>query len=107
MSKDSDIDRVAGIKTPGIASCGEGENVPARLFRVMAGVPIDYALEQSSVLRGCVHRLTYVGVMENDDTLVWAAHVLSGMARGLAEDVRLGIDYSADDRARMKHTPPE
>ena len=54
----------------GIASCGEGENVPARLFWVMAGVPIDYALEQSSVLMSCVHRLTYVGVMENDDTLV-------------------------------------
>ena len=42
-----------------------------------------------------------MSVMENDDTLVWAAHVLSGMARGLAEDVRLGINYSADDRAKV------
>ena len=49
-----------------------------RLFRVMTGVPIDYALEQASVLMNCVHRLTFVGVMEKDDTLVWAAHVLAG-----------------------------
>ena len=72
MNKDSDTTRVTDIKTPGLASCGEGEHSPARLFRVMTGVPIDYALEQASVLMNCVHRLTFIGVMEKDDTLVWA-----------------------------------
>ena len=102
MSKDSDITPVTDIKTPGLASCGEGENSPARLFRVMTGVPIDYALEQASVLMNCVHRLTFVGVMEKDDTLVWAAHVLAGQSRALVEDVRLGIGYSAEDRSKAR-----
>ena len=103
MSKDSDITRVTDIKTPGLASCGEGENSPTRLFRVMTGVPIDYALEQASVLMNCVHRLTFVGVMEKDDTLVWAAHVLAGQSRALVEDVRLGIGHSTEDRSKARH----
>ena len=103
MSKDSDTTRVTDIKTPGLASCGEGEHSPARLFRVMTGVPIDYALEQASVLMNCVHRLTFVGVMEKDDTLVWAAHVLAGQSRALVEDVRLGIGYNAEDRSMARH----
>ncbi|VVQ02116.1 hypothetical protein PS910_03910 [Pseudomonas fluorescens] len=102
MSKDSKIEHINDIKTPGIASCGEGEGSPTRLFRVMTGVPIDYALEQASVLMNCVHRMTFVGVMEKDDTLVWAAHVLAGQSRALIEDVRLGIGHSLDDRSRAR-----
>lgn len=100
MSNDSDIKQITDIKTPGIASCGEGENSPTRLFRVMTGVPIDYALEQASVLMNCVHRMTFFGVMEKDDTLVWGAHVLAGLSRALTEDVRLGIGYSVEGRAK-------
>ena len=79
------------VLTPGIAKCGEGEKSPD-LFRVATGVPLDYALEQASVMIGCVHRLVYVGVMEKDETLVWAAHLLSGMGRALVNDVRLALD---------------
>ncbi|HKS11674.1 MAG TPA: DUF3077 domain-containing protein [Pseudomonas sp.] len=70
MGKDLEINRFEGIKTPGFASCGEGEGSPSRLFRVMTGVPVDYALEQASVLMTCVHTLTFKGVMEKNDTLV-------------------------------------
>ena len=76
--------------TPGIAKCAEGEQSPD-LFRVAQGMPLDYALEQASVMMGCVHRLTFVGVMEKDETMVWAAHLLSGMGRALVEDVRMGL----------------
>ena len=79
------------ILTPGIAKCGEGEKSPD-LFRVAPDIPLDYALEQASVMIGCVHRLVYVGVMEKDETLVWAAHLLSGMGRGLVDDVRVALD---------------
>lgn len=79
-----------GGVTPGIATCGEGEKSPD-LFRVAQGIPLDYALEQASVMMGCVHRLTFVGVMEKDETLVWAAHLLSGMGRALVEDVRVAL----------------
>ena len=93
--KKTDINEVT---TPGIASFGEGESSPARLFRVMPDIPIAYALEQASVFMGCVHRMTFVGVMEKDDTLVWAAHVLSGMAHSLVEDVGLAVNYCADGK---------
>lgn len=101
MSSDTDNNSVMSIKTPGLASCGEGENSPTRLFQVMTGIPIDYALEQASVLMNCVHRMTFVGVMEKDDTLVWGAHVLAGLSRALVEDVRLAIGYSTEDRTKL------
>ncbi|HKS12568.1 MAG TPA: DUF3077 domain-containing protein [Pseudomonas sp.] len=102
MSSDTDNNSVMSIKTPDLASCGEGENTPTRLFRVMTGIPIDYAIEQSSVLMNCVHRLTFVGVMEKDDTLVWAAHLLSGLSRALVDDVGHGIAYRARDQAQVE-----
>ena len=52
--------------TPGIAKCAEGEQTPD-LFQVAHGMPLDYALEQASVMMRCVHRLTFVGVMEKDE----------------------------------------
>ncbi|HKS13549.1 MAG TPA: DUF3077 domain-containing protein [Pseudomonas sp.] len=76
--------------TPGLAKFAEGEGTPD-LFQVAQGVSLDYALEQASVMMGCVHRLSFVGVMDKDDTLVWAAHLLSGMGRALVEDVRVAL----------------
>ncbi|WP_296265880.1 DUF3077 domain-containing protein [Pseudomonas sp. UBA6562] len=79
--------------TPGIAKCSEGQQSPD-LFRVAQGIPLDYALEQACVMIGCVQRLTYVGVMEKDETLVWAAHLLSGMGQALVADVRIALSYA-------------
>lgn len=91
MDKPFRNDSAADITTPGVASFSEGEKSPTPLFRVVPGLPIDYALEQASIMMGCVHKLTFLGVMDKDDTLVWAAHLLSGMARSLVEDVGLGL----------------
>jgi len=35
----------------------------------------------------CVHKLTLQAAVDQDYTLVWAAHYLSGMAKALVEDV--------------------
>jgi len=103
MSKDSTSNPSVGIGTPGVATVSEGENTP-ELFRGMPNIPIDYALEQASVMIGCVHKLTFIGVMDKEDTLVWAAYLLSGMARSLVEDVALSLSYSRDDSVSTKQT---
>jgi|GEM_PF-1010069 len=102
MSKESTTTHAHGITTAGVATFSEGEGSPAALFRVMPDIPIDYALEQASVMMGCVHKLTFVGVMDKDDTLVWAAHLLSGMAHALVEDLALGVSYHIDDKAARR-----
>ena len=67
---------------------GEGSQ---RLFRVEPGVASDYALEQASVLMGCVRELTFIGVMDDEGTLIWAGHYLSSMAKALVDDVEMGL----------------
>lgn len=61
-----------------------------RLFRVEPGIASDYALEQASMLMGCVRELTFNGVMDNESNSVWAAHYLSSMAKALLDDVEIG-----------------
>ncbi|MEG0859615.1 MAG: DUF3077 domain-containing protein [Pseudomonas sp.] len=77
------------IKTCGLGSFGEGigGRIEDRLFRITAGHDAQYALEQSSMLMSCVYKLTLQAGLDQDDTLAWAAHYLSGMAKALVEDV--------------------
>lgn len=79
----------SGIKTIGAGSFGEGEGGSSaeRLFRVQPGHSADFALEQSAMLMKCVYTLTQQAALEQDGTLIWAAHYLGGMAKALVEDV--------------------
>lgn len=90
---DEDLNAANTYKTAGIAAFGEGESGHStqRLFRVEPGHSAGFALEQSSLLMGCVHQLTLQAGIEHDPKLVWAAHYLSGMAKALVEDVAHGM----------------
>lgn len=78
-----------GFTTTGVGSFGEGEGGKGaeRLFRVAPGHRADFVLEQSAMLMGCAYKLTQQAAIDQDATLVWAAHFLSGMAKALTEDV--------------------
>ncbi|WP_422418632.1 DUF3077 domain-containing protein [Pseudomonas sp. GZD-222] len=66
---------------------GIGGRIEDRLFRTTAGHDAQYALEQSSILMSCVYKITLQAGLDQDDTLAWVAHYLSGMAKALVEDV--------------------
>lgn len=91
-------DHTAPLKTCGIGSFGEGigGRIEDRLFRTTAGHDAQYALEQSSILMSCVYKITLQAGLDQDDTLAWAAHYLSGMAKALVEDVA----YAMEPRVR-------
>ncbi|VVP67794.1 hypothetical protein PS910_00258 [Pseudomonas fluorescens] len=82
-------------RTAGKVTFCKGEGAQ-RLFRVEPGIASDYALEQASMLMGCVRELTFIGVMDNESNSMWAAHYLSSMAKALVDDVEIG----ARDRGR-------
>lgn len=69
------------IRTAGVGSFGE------RLFRVESGHSADFALEQAAILMSCVNKLTHHAMLEHDESMVCAAHYLSGMAKALIEDI--------------------
>ncbi|WP_313740621.1 DUF3077 domain-containing protein [Pseudomonas sp.] len=75
----------------GSATFGEGATGSSthRLFRVVPGHQYDYLLEQANVLMSCVYKLTREASLEPDDTLIVAAHYLSGMAKALIEDIAM------------------
>lgn len=75
----------------GSATFGEGatSNSTHRLFRVVPGHQHDYLLEQANVLMSCVYKLTREASLEPDETLIIAAHYLSGMAKALIEDIAI------------------
>lgn len=75
-----------GSATFGEAATGTSTH---RLFRVVPGHQHDYVLEQANVLMSCVYKLTREASLEPDDTLVVAAHYLSGMAKALVEDIAM------------------
>lgn len=77
--------------TAGIATSAHGLAPPDYLFRINPDVPCNYALEQASLMMGCVSRLTILGALDDDGSLVWAAHFLSSMAKALVDDVELGL----------------
>ncbi|MDD0977315.1 DUF3077 domain-containing protein [Pseudomonas fontis] len=89
MNKGNTAMRLQSCTTVGVGSFGEGEGGKGapRLFRVEPGHRADFVLEQSAMLMGCVYTLTQQAAIEQDGTLVWAAHFLSGMAKALTEDV--------------------
>lgn len=79
----------SALKTAGIGSFGEGKSGIStdRLFRVESGHSADYALEQAAILMNCVSKLTHHAMLEHDESMVCAAHYLSGMAKALIEDI--------------------
>lgn len=68
---------------------GEGRTQP--LFRIEPGIPCQYAREQASELMGYVRDMTLTGLMEEDSSLLWAAHYLSALAKALMDDAELGM----------------
>lgn len=91
MSNDVKDGSLAGPQSIGVGTFGEGveESIGHRLFRVVPGHDLDFVLEQSSLIMGCVYKLTREASLAPDDTLVLAAHYLSGMAKALIEDIAL------------------
>ena len=77
------------------AESGEGAEVSLQdpLFRVVAGHPLDHAVEQATVLMCAVHKISDLAMVETDHlpTLLTAVHYLSGMAKALAQDVNHGL----------------
>lgn len=68
---------------------GEGRTQP--LFRIEPGIPCQYAREQASELMGYVRDMTLTGLMEEDSSLLWAAHYLSALAKALMDDAEWGM----------------
>ena len=93
---------VSANQSVGTGTFGEGQecNIFHRLFRVVPGHDLDYVLEQSSRLMGCVYKLTHEASLERDDTLVLAAYYLSGMAKALTEDVAMARMLGAEEGQR-------
>ncbi|MBA1200665.1 DUF3077 domain-containing protein [Pseudomonas capeferrum] len=79
------------LQSIGVGTFDEGadESIGHRLFRVVPGHDLDYVLEQSLLMMGCVYKLTREASLAPDDTLVLAAYYLSGMAKALIEDMAL------------------
>lgn len=86
MTKDLDATTTTPSATRGVASFAPGHGYGKALFKVVAGVPTDFAREQASVMLGCVRKLTVLGALEEDYDMVWAAHYLSGMAKAIVDD---------------------
>lgn len=89
MEKDSIAPATQTTKTIGVGTFGEGEEGASaeRLFRVQPGHTADFALEQAAMLMSCVYKLTQQAGLQQDGSLIWAAHYLSGMSKALVEDV--------------------
>ena len=89
----SQSSKCAKAKTESIGSATFGEgakgNSSHRLFRVEPGHDQDYLLEQANVLMSCVYKLTREASLEPDESLIVAAHFLSGMAKALVEDIAI------------------
>ncbi|MCX2689181.1 DUF3077 domain-containing protein [Pseudomonas sp. DCB_AW] len=77
--------------TIGSASCLDGVIQGKRLFRVEPGNCCDHAIEQASVLMDCSRRASFIGVMDDEPTLVWASHFLCEMAKALMDDAHMGM----------------
>lgn len=89
MDNDSTAPATKTTQTIGVGTFGEGEEGSSaeRLFRVQPGHSADFALEQAAMLMSCVYRLTQQAGLQQDGSLIWAAHYLSGMSKALVEDV--------------------
>lgn len=80
------------IKTVGGATFGACNAENQRLFSVIAGISGEEALQHASLLLNCVNRLSYLGAMhDGHETMRWASHYLSEMAKAIIDDVTLGL----------------
>ncbi|WP_027907599.1 DUF3077 domain-containing protein [Pseudomonas taiwanensis] len=75
--------------TAGVATLIEVGNPPVDLLRVVAGIPVDYAYDQVSVLLGYITHLVREGDAEDDHKLLGAADYLSALAKALMNDVEI------------------
>ncbi|WJO24168.1 DUF3077 domain-containing protein [Pseudomonas soli] len=95
MDKELQIPRIKKLATTGVGHFGEGAQVGVQdpLFRVVAGHPLEHAVEQATVLMCAVHKISDLAMVETDHlpTLLTAVHYLSGMAKALAQDVNHGL----------------
>lgn len=80
--------------TVGTTTCLESEAKGKHLFRVEPGNCADHALQQASELLASARRASFIGVMDDEPVLVWAAHYLSEMAKALMDDARRGMHKS-------------
>ena len=86
------------IYTAGGASFGKCNVQNQRLFTVNAGVPGEEALQHTSLLLNCVNALSFLGAMDDgDESMRWASHYLSEMAKAIIDDVILGLQHTHDD----------
>ncbi|WP_325167279.1 DUF3077 domain-containing protein [Pseudomonas sp. S44] len=72
-------------------TCLESEVKGKHLFRVEPGNCADHALQQASELLNSARRASFIGVMDDEPVLVWAAHYLSEMAKALMDDAHRGM----------------
>lgn len=83
--------RSKAFATTGVGHFGEGVDAGAGqpLFRVIAGHPLNHAIEQATVLMCTVHKVCDLALQNQEHlpTLLTAVHYLSGMAKALAQDV--------------------
>lgn len=69
----------------------KGKTTCLDIFRIQPGIPFEHAFSELSVLLGCVRHLTTEAEMEGDLMAGSAARILSGMAKGLIDDMELGM----------------
>ena len=86
----NEIPKAQGDKTAGMAGFISSQHPPVDLFRINPGIPCDYALEQASLLMGCIHKLLLAGAVDEDGQMIWAAYYLSGFAKAILADVEVG-----------------
>ncbi|MFK0312556.1 DUF3077 domain-containing protein [Pseudomonas sp. NPDC090233] len=77
--------------TVGSAVCMASGVEGKRLFRVEPGNCCSHAIEQASLLMDCSRRASFIGVMDNEPSLVWASHYLCEMAKALMDDAHMGM----------------
>ncbi len=80
--------------TVGTTTCLESAVKGKHLFRVEAGNCADHALQQASELLNSARRASFIGAMDDEPVLVWAAHYLSEMAKALMDDAHSGMHKS-------------
>ncbi|WP_194788923.1 DUF3077 domain-containing protein [Pseudomonas sp. UFMG81] len=71
----------------------QGNTTCLELFRIQPGIPFEHAFSELSVLLGCVRHLTTEAEMEGDLLAGSAARILSGLAKGLIDDMELGMSH--------------
>nr|WP_314400283.1 DUF3077 domain-containing protein [Pseudomonas lundensis] len=83
--------------TVGGASFGKCNVQNQRLFSVNAGVSGEEALQHASLLLNCVNTLSFLGAVDDgNDSMRWASHYLSEMAKAIIDDVTLGLQQMQD-----------